>query len=291
MADIDAFSTIGDAENTVVVRTYLLDSHAAGETSPDWWFIAEAAGEIAGRIVFWSLPGSREATLDVFALRWADPGQHTMAQDFLDHALQAVAGSLDAVTYEHHEPDPEAHTPAALLETLRARGFENARQTQRFELSPVREPPPSGRVIFLGLNDVSQGAFVDVMTRCASSGQDTGVGEVAAFIAATARMRGGSDLWRIAHVDGEAIGVILPTANDGGPVLNYIGVVSERRGQRFVDDLLTETARLQAANGATRVRADSDVDNIAMHRAFERAGWRQFGTRTDYRVAFDQQSS
>ena len=207
-----------------------------------------------------------------------------MAREFLDHALRAVASTVEAVTYEHHEPDPDGHTPAALLETLRARGFAVARQTYRFELTPVSQPAPGGTVTFVGLDAVDADAFVEIITRCASAGEDTGVGEVKAFIDNTARMRGGTALWRLAMIGDEPVGVILPTANDGGPVLNYIGVVPERRGQRIVDALLVETARLHATGGATRIRADSDVVNVAMHRAFERACWEQFGTRTIYRV-------
>lgn len=279
LEDLDAFSAIGDAENVALVRKYLLSSMEAGESSPDWWFIAEEAGAIVGRIVFWSLPGSREVTLDVFALPWIDPARAAMAGDFLEHALGAIERDVDAVTYEHHEPDPEAHTPAALLQTLRSRGFTVARVTHRFELSPVPTPPPSERVRFVRANEEQ---FVQVIARCASEGEDTGVGDVEGFVADSNRMRGGSALWRIAYLDDEPVGVIFPTANDGGPVLNYIGVVPERRGRRLVDDLLGETARLQATHGAERLRADSDVDNVVMHRAFERAGWVRFGTRTTY---------
>lgn len=205
-----------------------------------------------------------------------------MARDFLAHAMHAVRRSVDVVTYEHHEPDPDAHTPAALLETLREAGFGLARRTYRFELAPVPEPPAMERLRFTGLDDSGIEAFVDVLARCASKGEDKGVGEVKDFVGDSARMRGGTALWRIAWIADEPVGVILPTSNDGGPVLQYIGVVPERRGERIVDGLLAETARLQRAQGAERVRADSDVENVVMHRAFERAGWVRFGTRTTY---------
>ena len=136
--------------------------------------------------------------------------------------------------------------------------------------------------------------FVEVVARCAAADEDTGVsrggggGDVTAtaraFVESARAMRGGTAQWRLASAGGEVVGVILPTANDGGPVLQYLGVVPEQRGRGLVDDLLGETARLQAAAGAERVRADSDEDDTAMHAAFARAGWRAFGRRTTYRL-------
>ena len=141
---------------------------------------------------------------------------------------------------------------------------------------------------------MSEHDFVRVIAHCAATGADRGVTrrhtdkdvERASneFVTATGAMRGGTDLWRIGRVDAEVVGVILPTANDGGPVLNCIGVVPEHRGKGLVDDFLGETARLQAEAGAQRVRADSDDDNVRMHAAFTRAGWRELGRRTSYRL-------
>jgi GNAT superfamily N-acetyltransferase len=299
LSELDAFSSIGDAETARVYRTYLLDSLRAGETSPDRWFAAVDGEDIIGRIVFWSLPQSAEVSLDVYALPWANDACAAFAPDFLQTAIDAVrASGVRAVEYEHHEPDPDAHTPMRLLATLTAAGFEVVRRTVRFELSPVIATPHHGQVQFEGYSDgVSEDDFVDVVARCAAVGQDTGVSsrhaedrvELAAaqFIDATRAMRGGTQMWRIARLGDETVGVILPTANDGGPVLNYIGVVPARRGQHLAGELLAEAVRLHARAGAKRMRADSDEGNVRMHAAFVRAGWRAFGRRTTYRLDLD----
>lgn len=300
LSEFDAFSSIGDAETARLYRNYLLESLAGGETSPDRWFAAVDGDDIVGRIVFWGLPGGAEVTLDVFALPWANDSCAAFALDFLRTGLDSIrTAGVRAVEYEHHEPDPDEHTPRRLLETLARAGFGRVRTTVRFELAPVVPSPTSGRIQFEGEADgLSDSDFVSVVARCATVGEDRGVTRryssdgvehaAAQFVAATRAMRGGADLWRIGRVDAEVVGVILPTANDGGPVLNYLGVVPEHRGRRLVDDLLGETARLHAQAGAQRIRADSDDDNLRMHAAFARAGWREFGRRTSYRLDLDQ---
>ena len=150
LPELDAFSSIGDAETARAYRTYLVSSLEAGETSPDRWFGAFEHDRLVGRIVYWSLPGSADVSLDVFALPWRDPVSNgaTWALDFLEASLDALrATDLRAVEYEHHEPDPELHTPPELLDTLADAGFRRAGSTVRFELSPVVAAPCWWRVV------------------------------------------------------------------------------------------------------------------------------------------------
>lgn len=295
LSELDAFSSIGDADDASVYRKYLVSSLEAGETSPDRWFGAFEDNHLIGRIVYWSLPGNTDVSLDVFALPWRDAASAKWADGFLNASVEALRSSgVRAVEYEHHQPDPDLHTPPQLLDTLTRAGFRTARRTVRFELAPVVSSRGSGRVIYQGEADgASRDDFVDLVARCAATGQDSGVsrrsiGDVAVaaheVVESASAMRGGTALWRVARTSEDVVGVIFPTANDGGPVLNYLGVVPEHRGQRLVDDLLAETARLQADAGAERIRADSDIGNASMHAAFARAGWREFGRRTTYRL-------
>lgn len=296
LSELDAFSSIGDADTARLYRNYLVSSLEAGETSPDRWFGAFEGDELVGRIVYWSLPANADLSLDVFALPWADATSAEWALDFLNTSLTTLRGNdVRAVEYEHHEPDPDLHTPPRLLDTLAAAGFRQVRRTIRFERSPVVASPDSGRVSYRGEADgASLDEFVDVLARCTVTGADTGVtrrrggDDIASaareFVESASAMRGGTALWRIARTGDDAVGVIFPTANDGGPVLNYLGVVPEHRGKGLVDELLAQTVRLHAAAGADRIRADSDFGNTHMHTAFARAGWREFGRCATYRL-------
>lgn len=91
--------------------------------------------------------------------------------------------------------------------------------------------------------------------------------------------------WRLAYIPkGTLAGLIMVAENDGGPIIYYIGVVPEQRGRGYVDDLLVEGTLLLQAEGATRIITDTDTENAPMGRAFERAGYRKFGTRLDYAI-------
>jgi RimJ/RimL family protein N-acetyltransferase len=293
--ELDRFAAIGDPETARTYRTYLTTSLEAGETSPDRWFVAEEDDEIVGRIIFWGLPGSDLVSLDVFALTWSDPGRASDARNFLAAAMTSMRRSgVATITYERHEPDPDGHTPEALIRTLQDLGFREERRTIRVELSLPAGRPSAATLEFQGLADgISVEDFELIVFRCAVAGDDSAVAartpssleeSARRFVADSASMRGSTGLWRIGYANSEPVGVILPTANDGGPVLNYVGVVPEHRGHRVVDELLDETARLHRETGARRIRADTDIDNHAMVAAFERAGWTEFGRRTTYAV-------
>jgi GNAT superfamily N-acetyltransferase len=93
-------------------------------------------------------------------------------------------------------------------------------------------------------------------------------------------MPGDRDLWRLAFDgDGDLVGFALPTANAGGPVVGYLGVVPEHRGKGLSDDLLAEITHLLAETGAEQIRADTDFGNIPMAKSFERQGYRNFAVR------------
>jgi RimJ/RimL family protein N-acetyltransferase len=93
-------------------------------------------------------------------------------------------------------------------------------------------------------------------------------------------MPGPRDRWLLAYdAAGELVGCALPSANDGGPVVGYLGVVPARRGHGYVDDLLAEITWSLAGDGATSIRADTDTTNIPMAAAFDRAGYEVHGLR------------
>ena len=71
----------------------------------------------------------------------------------------------------------------------------------------------------------------------------------------------------------------MPNRNPYGPVVGYLGVVPELRGRRYIDDILAEITRFHAAKGAPRITATTDMTNVPMAAAFERAGYRNYEVR------------
>jgi hypothetical protein len=66
------------------------------------------------------------------------------------------------------------------------------------------------------------------------------------------------------------------------PVIAYVGVVPERRGPRYVDDLIPRAIATLTAAGAEVVRADTDVAKVPVAKACERAGFPPFMSRAEY---------
>jgi len=80
--------------------------------------------------------------------------------------------------------------------------------------------------------------------------------------------------WRLAYtVDGELVGLTVPGANFGGPVIGIVGVVPEQRGHGYAYDLLVEATHLLVETGATEITAETDVTNTPMAATFKRAGY------------------
>ncbi|GAA3308769.1 hypothetical protein GCM10020295_71660 [Streptomyces cinereospinus] len=94
-------------------------------------------------------------------------------------------------------------------------------------------------------------------------------------------MPGERSWWRVAEdADGRTVGFALPSRNTGSHVVGYLGVLPERRGHGYVDDLLAEITRILAEEaGAEAVRADTDLTNRPMAAAFDRLGYRTFARR------------
>ena len=96
--------------------------------------------------------------------------------------------------------------------------------------------------------------------------------------------------WQLAYTGpGVLVGAIVPARNYTMPSGGYLGVVAERRGLGFVNDLLSEIAWLLSNNAlGEEVGADTDFSNVPMARAFTRAGFRTTAEHlvlTDIRTA------
>jgi RimJ/RimL family protein N-acetyltransferase len=83
--------------------------------------------------------------------------------------------------------------------------------------------------------------------------------------------------WRIATLpDGEPVGFVTPARNDYNPIIAYLAVLPEHRGNGYIDDILAEGTRILAAQDVPRIRAATDLGNIPMANAFRRVGYVNF---------------
>jgi ribosomal protein S18 acetylase RimI-like enzyme len=75
----------------------------------------------------------------------------------------------------------------------------------------------------------------------------------------------------------------LGARNQRQAVVAYVGVVPEQRGRGLAPRLVRRVTEQLLASGADEIGGDCDRDNVAMVKAFERAGFEQVARRRSYR--------
>ena len=89
--------------------------------------------------------------------------------------------------------------------------------------------------------------------------------------------------WLLAYTQaGDLVGLVIMCRNNFCPIVDYVGVVPEHRGHGYANDLLAMGTSIMKAEGAERIRGDTDRENHAMSKAFVRLGYNQFRTARDY---------
>ncbi|MEO3792286.1 GNAT family N-acetyltransferase [Nonomuraea sp. B10E15] len=259
-----------------------------------WLATDDDTDDILARAVWWSFPdGARPLALDCLYVHPSVGDRVGVAADLLRHAHAAFGRAPE---YHVFVPNGWRGDPAATAavgwrwEAAGRAGLTEELERLRYAWTagdaPVPEPPD--RLVFRGEEDDE--VFVEAFRRVAAGSLDFAtrqalrtmdpVEQAREDVRDCASMRGERSWWRLAYdKGGDLVGVALPSANDAGPVVGYLGVVPEQRGHGYVDDLLAEITRFHAERGVQRIVADTDSGNVPMARAFERGGYRNFAIR------------
>ncbi len=265
---------------------------------PEWTWIAEDSDQILARALWWGLPSSEHpVALDCVYV-------HDSVSDRIGLAARLLAAGHDAFRaqgtpklpqYDLNLPngwrdDPAVSAAVGWRRTAAARaGLSGALERLRYKWTPdAGLPDPSGRLTFVPEPDDE--VFLSALRRIAvGSLDDTTRKNVAAFGAEQQareemnlyrNMPGEREWWRLAFTaDGRLAGLAMPNRNPYGPVVGYLGVVPELRGHRYIDDILAEITRFHAANGAQQITDTTDITNLPMAAAFERAGYHNYEVR------------
>ncbi|WP_433508884.1 GNAT family N-acetyltransferase [Nonomuraea sp. CA-143628] len=264
-----------------------------GHYRHDRMWVAEQDGRILARAVWWGLPDDDQPlALDCLWVHPSVPDRVELAAELLRHAHKGYgeAPAYHVFVANGWRDDPEitaaidwrwrAGALAGLTDELERLRYEWTRGT------PV--PEASERLVFRA--EADDEVFVEAFSRVAVGTLDHHTRQALATTGPEAQARedvegyrsmpGDRGWWRLAYTpDGDLVGVALPSANAGGPVVGYLGVVPEHRGHGYGDDLLGEITRLHAERGAERIVADTDAVNVPMARAFERSGYHNFAVR------------
>lgn len=290
-----------DPQRNTGLRWYLRELLKDGYSRPAWLFIAEEGGQIVGRASYWSLPNFQQPQLlDILYL--PTTGDYlAVGTALLDHSLAALRErGAEQISYELDrsplDPAELRDRVAQNLTVIEMAGFRPMRQTRRFQLTDVRAPIslPS-RLNFRNLREVGEQAFIDAIVVVGEGSLDRSTqqgrerhgarAEASEHFMSLQGFKYEPGWWQLAYLpSGELAGLIVPAKNDGGPIIAYIGVVPQQRGNGYVDDLLAKGTATLIASGAWRIRADTDTENAPMAAAFRRAGYVEFATRAEFSI-------
>ena len=289
--DIDAL--VGFPEDPGVMgppRDQVREDFDAGRMRSEWSWLLEDEGRLLGRALWWgrgeSVPISLDA-LDVLP-EFDDPRSAAIALLRGGHADFAAFGMSRLPAYTLRLPggwrDDEQATRAALWrrEATSDVGLTSSLERRQYAWTPEHGVPlASTRIAFRpGLDE----EFVDLFRAAARGSLDVETSRALEtmdelsqatddfeFYAGCPGERG---WWRVAiDADGASVGFIVPSATPYHRNVGYLGVLPSHRGQRLVDDLLSEVTRIHADSGAPRITATTDMTNLPMAAAFDRAGY------------------
>ena len=165
-------------------------------------------------------------------------------------------------------------------------------------MAPSPAAPQPSSLTFRSLSEAGEDAFVDAIARTYAGTRDAwlarNVEELGPARAAREDFDDAKGLeyepgwWELAYTEaGELAGVIMSTCNRGTAVIYYVGVVPEQRGRGIAAQLVRRGTEHLAAAGVEEIRGDCDHGNVAMVKAFERAGYERFARRRSYRITLD----
>jgi RimJ/RimL family protein N-acetyltransferase len=285
--ELDLFSRL-----PYVLDEELGDDLAAGRRRPRWMWVALRGDHLLARAAWWGRAGDDTPfLLDVFDV---DDGCVDVGERLLRTAMADVvpAGTRPPEYVRDVPPDWREHATVRRgvedrMAALARTGASLLVERLRFQWHPGTPiPEPSGRLVFRPVRDTEE--VLELMTLVLDGSLDAhsrdDLTRMSAREAAVrhyedelAHYRSPRDWWRIATLpDGEPVGFVTPARNDYNPVIGYLAVLPEHRGNGYVDDILAEGTRILSAQDVPRIRAATDLGNTPMANAFRRVGYDNF---------------
>jgi ribosomal protein S18 acetylase RimI-like enzyme len=275
----------------------LADDLDAGRRRPEWMWMALRGDHLVARLAWWARkPGDPPQILDVFDLDdvSAEPGRLDAGVQLLETAKAQTlseGGALPDCSLfipPGWRDDAAARQPIedrmTVLERTGARLFVERLRLEWRPGTPI--PATRGRLKFGPVGDREDllALMVPVLEGTLDAHSRHDLDRMPATRVAAEQYDGEfegydspRDWWRIATLpDGEPVGFVIPARNSYNPIIAYIGVLPAQRGNGYIDELLAEGTRILAAHDVPRIRAATDLGNVPMARAFQRAGYVNF---------------
>jgi ribosomal protein S18 acetylase RimI-like enzyme len=258
---------------------------------------------MVGRVGYWSGdPTGPPSVVEFLLVSWDTDGTEIASRLLMEtlaifrrEGARSMMYILDVPSWLHDAPERR-------IDLLRRQGFTRRRQTSRFEWTGTPMPRVPERLRFRTLREASERTFVEAIERVMEGTLDEGDqadrDALGPELAARQHFAGSQSLvhdpewWNLGYTPGgDLVGIVLASENDGGPIIDYLGVVPQHRGQGYAHELLAKGTLTLVRAGAKRIRADTDVHNQPMANAFRRAGYQQFAIRSEFCIDLSKQTT
>lgn len=283
--EIDRFVSIGLADaDQRELKELLLNWWDEGRNKPEWCFIAEENGKLKAR-VFYAVFPDEPKDLMVLGLNIQDEKNIIeIGEKLITESLNKMKNYEFNTASQHLYFNPNSHFNE-YRDILLNCGFKIIQEKKSYRWHGELIPSESGRLEYKSLKDVGKDIFIDAIKKVTRKTLDRDdilmveeAGEEKAAEAEFNILKGidyNEDWWKLAYVNGELAGLIIPQKfSDTDGAINYIGVVPEKRGQGFVDDLLIKGTLILKEYGIEDVMGDIDSNNFPMEQALVSTGYK-----------------
>lgn len=283
------------------LEAYLDTLLQQGLTRPEWCLLAREGGQPVARAALWA-PAGQSMPTDVVLIDadWDDEslaaGRAVLAR------LHEAARDLGAEALSHHVDDPpgapqyQEHAEAR-IRLLAESGYTLLRDGLRWQYAGTPSPleQADSPLSFRTLSEVGDEAFVAAVASTYEGTRDSWIARTIEELGPLGAAREDFDYartieyepewWELAYTDDDALaGVTMAAKNPSSAVVWYVGVVPAARGRGLAAHLVRRATEHLLGAGFEEIRGDCDVDNVAMVKAFERAGYEQFARRRSYQL-------
>lgn len=272
---------------------------AEGRSSPALCFVAEADGQIVGRLVY---GGDGDLSLGFFEVPW---GQ----DDYLQVGTELLRQSCALLLRRGHrslslQVGSEVPNSDKRRQVLEAAGIGLWREKVIF--TAPAESAAVTRLRFEGLDRVGKDRFIEAMVQVnegcldadikkrldAAANDDERLAIAQEQFADFGAGYGATEqLWELAFYQDQCVGLSMPglfsseKPDDAiSGTICYIGVAVGHRGHGFGRDLLLRLTERLYDVGAEHVWADTESTNGPMIWTFTAAGWQENGRNFQYRA-------
>lgn len=291
------------AERNAEVRRYLAGLFERGCTRAEWCFTGTTAESGVTSAVLWAMPGADvPAAIVLLELDWAALTARRGLAVLTE--LTEVARSYGTRELHHVIDVPAAapqfqEHPEARERVLTTAGFTLVREAQRWRRTTDLEPPPEPTALtFRPIGEVGRDQYVATLAASLHHTEDSWLTTTIAehgLVGAAERYLVEMEefdhdpTWFELGFDAEdrPVAVSMPARNPSHPVVGYVGVVPEARGNGYAGAVLARITRLLLATDGTEIQGDCDHANAAMAKAFTTAGYTHFADRLDLTAHLD----